>query len=279
MSSSSIHWHVKKIARRAASAVGKGLNAITSAEHSPVVRALTYHRFGDSWPYDSFCVTTKTFEAQIRWLAENQLALTHEDVLAVVRGAGTFRSGSVLVTIDDGYASVAKIAAPILKAYSVPAVVYITTGLISNGMASAGQPEPYMSWTEVERLHEAGLLIGSHSHTHRSFGKLTDTEARDELHKSGEFIFDHIGIRPSSFAYPFGTPAHYSEATGDALASLGYSTGFVSTHGCIRQGSPAIELPRVKVEGGDPLYLFQNSCRGSMDRWRYVDHMMCMLRR
>jgi hypothetical protein len=37
---------------------------------------------------------------------------------------------------------------------------------------------------------------------------------------------------------------------------------------------PALTLPRVKVEGGDPGWLFPQLCRGRLDCWRLVDRAL-----
>jgi hypothetical protein len=34
------------------------------------------------------------------------------------------------------------------------------------------------------------------------------------------------------------------------------------------------QLPRVKVEGGDSLWMFKQICRGGIDRWKAVDRWL-----
>src|SRR5689334_6110089 len=71
----------------------------------PQVRAVTYHRFGSS-VRDPYCVSRQVLEEHMRWLAENELAVSLDDVLAFARGERMLKDGSVLVTMDDGYRSV-----------------------------------------------------------------------------------------------------------------------------------------------------------------------------
>ena len=52
-----------------------------------------------------FCIGPEDFDAQIRWLTEQGLVVSLEDVQAFVRGGKSLRNGSVLITIDDGFLS------------------------------------------------------------------------------------------------------------------------------------------------------------------------------
>jgi hypothetical protein len=54
---------------------------------------------------------------------------------------------------------------------------------------------------------------------------------------------------------------------------------FLSTHGAVRAGSDPLALPRIKVEGGEPLWLFRMLARGGMDHWRVVDNAIAALTR
>jgi peptidoglycan/xylan/chitin deacetylase (PgdA/CDA1 family) len=238
---------------------------------------LTYHRFGDS-PRDPFCVRRKDFEAQMRWLADERLALSLEDVEELLAGEEDMH-GRVLVTIDDGCRSTLTSALPVLREYGIPAVAYVVVGSMGKGRGVDGdQPEDYMTWDEVDSLLETGIVtIGSHAVHHRSLGRMDPAEALDEAILSKEILDRRLGTETRSFAYPFGTRADYGKDTRRALAEAGYTTGFTSQHGCITEGLDPLELPRIKVEGGEPLWMFQKLCRGAMDAWRHVDRTLWSL--
>jgi peptidoglycan/xylan/chitin deacetylase (PgdA/CDA1 family) len=271
-------WITKKMARRSV-AVGtwaaRRLGAQRLLEQGPCVRAITYHRFGDEWPRDPFCVRLGEFETQMRWLAQTGLAVSIDDVEAFVAGRRQLPDGAILVTIDDGVRSVYTRARPILAHYGIPAVMYAAAGLISSDLPGPTDDEPYMTWDELNALTEAGLTIGSHSYSHRSLGKISLTEARDEAERSRDMLESRLGRPVLSFAYPYGTPAHYSADTTRVLAEAGYTTAFISTHGAIRPGFDPVHLPRVKIEGGEDLWMFQNVCAGAMDPWAVIDHAVC----
>ena len=60
------------------------------------------------------------------------------------------------------------------------------------------------------------------------------------------------------------------------LHAAGYRFAFTSQHGCIGYGRSrnCLMLPRIKVEAGDPAWLFPKLCDGALDGWRYVDTLL-----
>lgn len=270
---------MKKAARHSvaiASVASGSLLARASLASAPRVRALTYHRFAEV-PRDAFCVAPETFEAQMRDLAERRLAVSLDRVRRFLAGREELPDGACLVTIDDGCSSTITEALPVLRRWGVPAVAFVSAALVGSGVR---YPEPYMGWDELRALLDSGLFaIGSHAYTHRSLGFLAQGEALDEAKRSKERLEDRLGVEVASFAYPFGTRADYSDGTDRALAEAGYSIAFNSMHGTIGAGDDPISLPRVKVEGGEPLWMFKLLRCGAMDAWRAVDATLSRLQR
>lgn len=62
---------------------------------------------------------------------------------------------------------------------------------------------PYMSNDELVWLYKNGFTIGSHSHNHPEFYRLTDDEINQEVDNDVLTITDMIGSKPQYFAYPF----------------------------------------------------------------------------
>lgn len=67
----------------------------------------------------------------------------------------------------------------------------------------------YMNWDEITELYEAGMNIGSHSHTHPALDRLSYPRQSREIRKSTNIIKKKIA-RPISFSYPHGA---YNEDT------------------------------------------------------------------
>lgn len=278
MSVSRLRWVVKKAARRAmvlGSFVSGSIGLRRALGRGTVVRVLTYHRFGEG-ERDPWCVSAADFEAQMRWLAEQRLAVSLEDIERFARGEGQLPNGAVLVTMDDGFSSVLHIAAPIMQRHGIPSVAYVTTGFVGTTSASG---ERYLNWDEVVRLPATGVTVGSHAHSHRSMAQLPPAEALDEAQRSKALLEQHLGHPVRSFAYPFGMRPDESAATARMLTDCGYDTVFIAQHGSLRQGADLARLPRVKVEGGEPLWMFKLLCRGGMDAWKLFDDTLWKLQK
>jgi hypothetical protein len=109
--------------------------------------------------------------------------------------------------------------------------------------------------------------------------KLSAQEALEEGQKSKQLIEQHLGSPITSFAYPFGMRTDESPETARMLTGCGYSTVFIAQHGTLRPGADLARLPRVKVEGGEPMWMFKLLCRGGMDAWKLVDDTAWKLQR
>ncbi len=271
-------WLIKKAARTAmvaGSFVTGSLALRRLAGRGPTVRVLTYHRFGDA-VRDPWCVSAAVFEEQMRWLAEHKLAVSLDEVERFARGEIDLPDGSVLVTMDDGFSSVLHIAAPIMQRHRIPSVAYVTTGFVGTSSVSG---EHYLTWDEVARLPAAGITVGSHAHTHRSVAQLSAQAALEEGQRSKQLLEQHLGAPVRSFAYPFGMRPDESPATAQMLSDCGYSSIFIAQHGTLRRGADLSRLPRVKVEGGEPPWMFKLLCRGGMDAWKLFDDTLWKLQR
>lgn len=279
MTISTLRWAVKKTARMAmvlGSFVTGSLALRRLAGRGPTIRVITYHRFGEA-VRDPWCVSAAAFEAQMRWLAERGLAVSLDQVERFVRGEIDLPDGSVLVTMDDGFSSVLHIAAPIMQRYGIPSVAYITTSHMGTVNVSG---EPYLTWDEVARLPAAGVTVGSHAHTHRSIAKLTAEQVREEGRVSRQLLEQHVGLPVKSFAYPFGMRTDESDMTARVLTECGYDSIFIAQHGTLRSAANTLaRLPRVKVEGGEPMWMFKLLCRGGMDAWKLFDDTLWKLQR
>ncbi len=99
-----------------------------------IATCLQYHRVLPRHAYEvdfnpmvSTIVAAELFEEQIRYLAQhcNCISLSKATNLLL---EGELQPNSVIVTFDDGYKDNLLHVLPILKKYSVPATIYVTTG-------------------------------------------------------------------------------------------------------------------------------------------------------
>jgi peptidoglycan/xylan/chitin deacetylase (PgdA/CDA1 family) len=255
---SRLRWAAKKSARAGVAA----LTAAPAALGAGGVRVLTYHRF-EAGLRTPFSLSPEAFDGQMAALARSGAAVSLADVAAFVAGRTSLPRGAVLVTIDDGDPSVLEAAVPVLQRWRIPSVLFTI----------AGAPDAYrvMSDAQLREVAAAGVEIGSHSLTHRSMARLPRAEAAHEARASKLRLEDVLGAPVTAFAYPFGTRLDYSAETTEVLREAGYTLGFTSQHGAVRPGLDPLQLPRVKVEAGDPAWMFPLMRRGALDAWAVVD--------
>jgi peptidoglycan/xylan/chitin deacetylase (PgdA/CDA1 family) len=115
----------------------------------------------------------------------------------------------VALTFDDGFASVAEVAAPILRRAGAPATLFLTTGRVGRDNRWASQPRSapgarLLTWAQVEELSRAGWEVEAHSRTHPDLRGLGEAELEDEVGEPQREIERRIGRRPEIFAYPYG---------------------------------------------------------------------------
>jgi peptidoglycan/xylan/chitin deacetylase (PgdA/CDA1 family) len=175
------------------------------------VLVLCLHAISPSWTAD-LSVTPEALELQLS--------------LLVRRGwrGGTFTDAvtdppadrTLVVTFDDAFASVKRLAEPILSSFGLPATVFAPTAFMSHRQpliwrgVDDWQATQYadeltsMDWADLAELIDRGWEIGSHTRTHPHLTQLDDATMRQELEASAEEYREHLGAPCRSIAYPFG---------------------------------------------------------------------------
>ncbi len=271
---SPLRWMLKKTGR---TMVARGSSLLAGAlrpkASGNTVRALTYHRFGDA-TRDPFCVSAKDFAVHMHLLARERLAVSLNQLKAFLAGEAELPCDAVLVTVDDGFRSLLRTALPILRDFAIPAVAFVSTGLLlssESNHSSGDAPEPYLRWEELDALMASGISIQSHGITHRSLAQLSTQQAYHELLQSRRILEDRLGVPVDAFAYPFGTRADFNATVAGLAKDAGYQLAFTSQHGPVVPGGDLLTLSRTKVEGGETLATFAALVHGGLDAWRWID--------
>lgn len=157
---------------------------------------LAYHRVGAG--SGEISMPSSMFERQLQWIAARGEVRRLDDAL-------DHDAGGVVVTFDDGYRDFIETVVPLLQRYSVPAVLYLATGLIR----STSSPEG-LTWEDLSLALSTGLVtIGSHTHGHVDLSAANERQAEEEMLRSMHQIEDHLSVACRHFAYPWavGSPA------------------------------------------------------------------------
>jgi peptidoglycan/xylan/chitin deacetylase (PgdA/CDA1 family) len=221
----------------------------------PRPRILCYHSVGTSaWGVND--VAPERFRRQIEsLLARGCRFRPAEDV------ARDGQPGDVAITFDDGLASVAAHAAPLLRAHCIPYTLFVVTDW-ADGRHGFGDGV-LLNWRMLERLAGQGATIASHSATHADFGRISRDEAREELRRSRETLRSRLGIDSDSFAIPLGCRRNWSLVAGDEARAAGYTT--IYAQGEVRRSVGTVG--RTFITRFDNDRLFAAAIGGAFDSW------------
>ncbi|MBN2070332.1 MAG: polysaccharide deacetylase family protein [Candidatus Krumholzibacteriota bacterium] len=126
------------------------------------LRILCYHGFeieDESHLYPLTFMTAGIFDRRLRFLKENAFnVIPVQDALALLQ-KDELPPDSVVITIDDGFYSTFKIAAPMLKEYSFPAVVYVSTYYVLKQTPVFRLVIQYMFWKTTETNLDMSELL------------------------------------------------------------------------------------------------------------------------
>lgn len=211
------------------------------------IRSLCYHRVGGALELGVTRVGRSVFERQITALAKagwTTLTLSaFENRLQrdVVPSCNEF-----FLTFDDGYASLAEHAYPILADLGFTATTFLITDYVGreNGwdVRYTWRRLRHLAWPEIQRWKARGFDFGSHGAAHRRLTWLDDAAAGEEVGRSRETLVSRLGAGAGhAIAYPFGAVDKRIERL---AAAAGYGLGFGGVRG--DAGSP-LHLPRVPV--------------------------------
>ncbi|MBK6805221.1 MAG: protein kinase [Betaproteobacteria bacterium] len=218
------------------------------------VPIITYHRFGAK--PSTMTVTPSSFEAQMRYLAQNGYTVIPMSRLAdFLEGRIALPRKSVVITIDDGYRSTYDIAWPILKKHGFPATVFLYTDFV--GASDA------LTWAQMKEMSASGLIdIQPHSKTHSNLTmKLADENdaryrerIRREIETPVDTIRERLGEPTVTYAFPYGD---VNETVVEYLRGKGVKLGVTVTPGGNAFFAPPPMLRRTMVYGADDLDAFR----------------------
>ena len=237
---------------------------------TPVV--LMYHGFTEQRRADdpeNLFVEVGALEAQLDHLLDHGWRPLDLDGYLQARRGGAPPGKSFLVTIDDGFESVATLAAPVLARRSVPFVFFICAGLMDKTAWWLPQPpESRILGADAlkQLLREAPVEIGGHGYDHIHMLELSDAELAWQTAEVRSQLSAITGTPVRAFAYPYGS--NDADAR-DAVAGAGYSVGF----SVFRDEGP-FAISRVDVAATDTLASFRMKLvPGYRTWWHALDHL------
>jgi peptidoglycan/xylan/chitin deacetylase (PgdA/CDA1 family) len=224
------------------------------------VVVLLYHRVGSG--SREIDLPPATFDAQLWELSARQPVRSLDEALSSP-------DGGVVVTFDDGFRDFHDTVLPRLCELGIPVVLYLATGLVSDGDGRSNGADRGMTWNELREAVATGLVtVGSHTHSHVPLVRVTEQEVDDELRRSKEAIEDRLGVACRHFAYPFAVASPAADRVArrlfDSVASDAWRTnrrGRIDRH----------RLGRTPVLRNDAGVWFRAKAEGRLDAegWAY----------
>jgi peptidoglycan/xylan/chitin deacetylase (PgdA/CDA1 family) len=220
------------------------------------------------------------FRAQMAFLGREGFNVVTAAELAVALKKGReVLDRTVAITFDDGYRNNHAVALPLLRAAGLRATFYVATAYTGSDGAfpwvrtetvpdEAGRADPLfwqiMDWREVRALADAGMEVGSHSHTHPDFAHLDAAEIRREVEASVEALRAH-GIEPATLAASFGVRGEGARILGSEAERAGLSAAFMGRAGPVSRDPDLFDLPRITILESDSLEIFARKLSGAYD--------------
>jgi peptidoglycan/xylan/chitin deacetylase (PgdA/CDA1 family) len=233
---------------------------------------LCYHAVSSAWPA-SVAIPESTLAAQLTCFARRGYdGLTFGEAERR-RLAGTLPRRSLVVTFDDGFASILR-ALPILEELDFPATVFVVTQFIEshkplcwpgyeNWLTSDHRDELRpLGWQELEGLLARGWEVGSHTVTHAHLPDLDEAALAHELRFSREVIARRLG-KCETVAYPYGRADARVAA---AAAGAGYLAGCVFTP--VYRLDERYRRVRIGLTAADSGFRFRAKVSAPMRLWR-----------
>lgn len=115
----------------------------------------------------------------------------------------------------------------------------------------------FLNWEEARAMRQAGMDIGSHSHSHEILARLSPQQQERELRQSKEILEAQLQEPVQALAYPVGGPTSYTPQTQALARAAGYKLAFNFIAGVNRLPlANPYEILRLPVDGNpDPAAL------------------------
>ena len=149
--------------------------------------------------------------------------------------AGKGGTKTVVMTFDDGYEDFYTSAYPILKKYGWTATIYVISGDIGG---------PYMTWSQLRTLKDAGIEIGAHTVSHVNLANATIEQQTLQIQGSKATLESQTGATVTAFCYPSGK---YTAETEALVKAAGFTSATTENPGGVTHGDDQFQLNRVRV--------------------------------
>ena len=197
------------------------VSAVTSEEGVEIPIVMYHSLLKDEARHGKYVISPAEFENDLQYLKKHgYTTILMSDLIAYTQGK-ELPEKPVLLTFDDGYYNNYLYAFELAKQYQCKFVIS-PIGYYADQYTDTPDENAYYShatWEELQEMAESGLVeVQNHSYNlHKSDGSRlgvkkvsgeTETQYESMLSQdlltAQEKIEQHVGMRPTTFVYPFG---------------------------------------------------------------------------
>src|SRR5882762_5959796 len=226
------------------------------------IPVLCYHRIGGPLELGVTRVARSVFARQM-----TALARAGWKTLSLAQFTPDAARRTFLLTFDDGYASLAEHAYPVLADLGFTATTFLITDYVGKtntwDVRYTWNRLTHLSWTETEKWRARGFEFASHGATHRRLTWLDDASVEAELRGSRETLTARLGPDAGrAVAYPFG-------AVNPRVLGIAQRAGYELGFGGVKGTENSLQVPRVPVyfwDAGDVPFGLRTDALGSLGR-------------
>ncbi len=217
---------------------------------------LMYHGVTNNEPFpvdreagaELYDVDIEDFRTQMQWLKKQGYVVSRiEDAQ---NSAHTSSLKKLVLTFDDGEMNNCANALPVLEKMEFSGYFFIIATRV-------GKPG-YMGWNEIKKLHNAGMVIGSHGFTHEILTNLLDTQVEEELLASKKYLERNLDLTIDTLSIPRGFCT-------DKIINMAHETGY--KHVFISERSQDMQThcySRIAVKGNWRIDRLQKALNGEV---------------
>ena len=104
---------------------------------------------------------------------------------------------------------------------------------------------------DLGKMHDQGIIVGSHTRSHKILSRCTPGQLQMELGESKKFIEDATGRRCLYFGYPNGGAGDFNDETGAAVREAGYRSAVTTITRRVSGKQNRFEIPRYTLANNE----------------------------
>lgn len=209
---------------------------------------LCYHAVEPGWEAP-MSMEPAAFAQHLDWLLRHRSVVPVDEALEGLPRSGRLPRRRVVLTFDDGFASVHEHAFPLLARHRVPATVFLVAKTLDGSDAAVdwvdhppAHPLRTLDIAQVQEMQDSGIRFESHSLAHADLTSLGYDACVEDLRRGRE-VLESVLRRPVRLlAYPRGR--HDADVRA-AARRAGYTHAFALPER--REEAGPYAIPRVGV--------------------------------